>query len=303
MKTTFNRLIDDYNLLANNHFAWADYDWMKEYYRTIKVDKTEFEAITYELAKACVYSVLKKLHKTSGNKVIDDMRKQLFSDDMNAKNQFTDIPLFGDSFDLVSEAAITILSETEKQLNRGEAVNLEAKYSRKQLNRKVWIKEPDNLTAWKTEETTPIQEVYKAIRRSIEAERSIQSASGKFVYLDSVLEDENGDCTTYYRRLPLYYDIGGRMIDKNAFRLAGQPDSLTASDNEIYTAHKSDYMDCETIVSRLNLTRREAEVLHYRRKGYGKKAIATALNMRDDNVKILLKRIQKKAIAIGLFEE
>lgn len=303
MKNTFSELIHRYNILANDYFAWADYEWMKENYRMIKVDKTELESVTYELAKACVYSVLKKLHKASGSKVIDSMRKQLASDDINARNQFTDTPLFGDSFDLVFEAVITILSETEKQLDRGEATNLEAKYSEKRLSRKVWIKEPDNLAAWKTEETTPIQEVYKAIRRSIEAERSIQSASGKFVYLDDVLTDDDGNTDSYYHRLPLYYDIGGQMVDKNSFYLAGQPNSLTVSDNDIYTVHSSDYADAETIVSRLNLSKRESEILHYRRKGHGKKAIATALGMDERNVYTLLKRIQKKAIAIGLFEE
>jgi hypothetical protein len=76
----------------------------------------------------------------------------------------------GDGLDLVHEAAVAILEETAKQLERDpdQPTDLERPYTVRRLKRKVWIKTAESEKAWETVETTPIQEVYKAIRRAIQ---------------------------------------------------------------------------------------------------------------------------------------
>ncbi len=56
----------------------------------------------------------------------------------------------------------------------------------------------------------------------------------------------------------------------------------------------------ESLLAKLNLTSRQAQIIKYRLQGYGYKAIGTKLGVRADNVRNAMKAIQAKAEAIGL---
>lgn len=198
----------------------------------------------------------------------------------------------GDGLDLVNDAALAILEETAKQADRdpGQPVDLERVYTVRRLNRKVWIKTAETVNGWETVETTPIQEVYKAVRRSIDNSRSVQTdPRNGYTYLeDLAIDPESGDQSAIYRRLPKYTDLGGHVCDFN-----GKETVATTADRE--TVETTD-----RLVAAMRLTDREMSVLKYRLAGYGYKAIATALGLTVDNAKRCGRRIRDKATAAGL---
>ena len=199
---------------------------------------------------------------------------------------------FGDGMDFVNDAVLAILEETAKQLarNPSDPVDLTRPYEVRQLRKKVWIKTEEAENAWETVKTTPIQEVFRAIRRSIQNSRSFRiDPKNGYLYLDEMVKDgQTGEETNIYRRFPRYADLGGAVCDFN-----GQTLTPTTVDSE--TAETID-----DLVTKLNLTERQALILKYRLSGYGKKAIATRLGVGQKNVAESLKAMQKKAQAIGL---
>ena len=198
----------------------------------------------------------------------------------------------GDGLDLVNDAALAILEETAKQADRdpGLPVDLERAYTVRRLKRKVWIKTADSVNGWETVETTPIQEVFKAVRRSVQNSRHMQiDPRCGYTYLeDLVIDPETGDGSTIYRRLPKFADLGGHVCDFN-----GKETAATTADHE--TVETTD-----RLVAAMRLTDREMTVLKYRLAGYGYKAIATAMGLTVDNAKRCGRRIRDKATAAGL---
>lgn len=198
----------------------------------------------------------------------------------------------GDGLDLVNDAALAILEETAKQADRdpGLPVDLERAYTVRRLKRKVWIKTADSVNGWETVETTPIQEVFKAVRRSVQNSRHMQiDPRNGYTYLeDLAIDPETGDGSTIYRRLSKYADLGGHVCDFN-----GKETVATTADHE--TVETTD-----RLVAAMKLTDREMSVLKYRLAGYGYKAIATALGLTVDNAKRCGRRIRDKATAAGL---
>ena len=157
------------------------------------------------------------------------------------------------------------------------------------LNRKVWIKTAYSVNGWETVETTPIQEIYKAVRRAIEQSRATQAdPRNGYTYLADLATDPDSDTTeTIYRRLPKYADLGGYATDFNG--------ACT-----FYTADPETVNDYDNILERLNLTAKQAKVLALRQSGYGYKAIATYLGVTQRAVAKTVKAIQVKAVEIGL---
>lgn len=284
---------------------------------------TYTKALT-DLATAVTYSVLKKCIDVSQNKALIQV-KQSIARDRNALNgiayankhayttayntdgervQKVNDPdsvktlntlcaeCLGDGLDLVNDAVCAILTECQKQKDRepNAPTDLERPYTVRRLNRKVWIKTADSVNGWETVETTPIQEIYKAVRRAIEQSRAAQAdPRNGYTYLaDLATDPEDSDTAeTIYRRLPKYADIGGYETDFNG--------ACT-----FYTADPETVNDYDNIIERLNLTAKQAKVLALRQSGYGYKAIATYLAIRPDSVRDCLKAIQAKAVAIGL---
>lgn len=277
-----------------------------------------------DLATATTFAVLKKVINTTGNPMLQTVRKELtrdlhdldrlaYSNDNATRLAFNgggdlvsevlDPALvkaaadlaglsLGDGLDLVNDAVVAILSERAKQADRdpGLPLDMERPYTIRRLKRKVWIKTAESAKAWETVETTPIQEVYKAIRRSIDNSRSMQTdpRNGYTYIADLATDPESGDQTAIYRRMPKYADLGGHVCDFN-----GKETVATTADHETVES-------LDRLVAAMNLSDREATVLKYRLSGYGKKAIATAMGLSESSVATMQRRIKDKATASGL---
>lgn len=186
----------------------------------------------------------------------------------------------GDGIDLVHTAIVQVLAETQKP----DFDTLETPYTVQKLSKQVRIKS-DTSAAWKEVETKPIVETYRAVRTQVAENRQTDSRN-KYLYLDAIVTDENGNEYREYHRLPLYADLGGYACDMN-----GQT-FYTADDNTAETT--------EQLIEQLNLTTQQATILNYRLKGYGLKAIATALGVKKNTVIVHLKRTGEKIKKHGL---
>lgn len=289
--------------------------------QTTDTATTAYSDALEELATAVAYSVLKKCINTGYNEMLLTVRRELTrdnntlntidhcnlnavrltynedgdlveettnKDNRDALNTLTRQTL-GDGLDLVHTAVVAILEETAKQTDRGEAVNLETPYTVRRLKKKVWIKTADSVNGWETVETTPIREIYKAVRRAINDSRALATdARNGYTYIEGFSEDEEtGETSRIYRRMAKYADLGGYACDYNG--------ACT-----FYSADAQTVEDTDAIIERLGLTAKQAQVLSLRQSGYGYKAIATYLGVTQRAVAKTVEAIQKKAVAIGL---
>lgn len=279
----------------------------------------EYSNALQELAQAVTLAVLKKCINASSNKALVSVRNSLLEDmnTLNAikyasentsgehynengdlisdNNEFEQIlsamckKSFGDGMDLVNEAIIAIMEETEKQRTReGIKVDcwLEKPYSVRRVKDKVRIKREDS--QFVTVETVPIKEVYRRVRKTIYNNKSLELANNGFTYLEDIATDsETGISETIYRRYGKYADIGGYVTDFNGRQTT-------------YTADKQTVDDIEKIVKRLDLTDKQKQALDLRLCGYGYKAIATYLGITQRAVAKTIKSIQGKALDLGL---
>lgn len=194
---------------------------------------------------------------------------------------------FGDGLDLMHTAVATILTETAKATDL-TANFMEIPYNVRRLKRKVYIQSVDSLGGYETVQTTAIQEVYKAIRREIESNRTMQVASNKYTYLESIATDtESGTETEVFRRLPKYSGLAYEQTD-----ISGKVTAITADSETVRTT--------DELIAQMNLTTKQAKVLQLRQSGYGYKAIATYLGVTQRAVAKTVQAIQTKALAIGL---
>lgn len=192
------------------------------------------------------------------------------------------------SYDLVQSAILRILEELEKS-DKSSTFDIEKKYTVKRLKRKVRIKLSDSRGGYETVETSAIQESFRAVRREIMAAGSVQiDPRNGYTYIEDLVytTNENGAEKTYYR-LPKFSDLGGYVTDFNG--------AYT-----VYTADLQTAVDTDTLIDKMRLTPRQAQILSLRLKGYGAKAIATYLSIKPESVKDALKAIRKKAEKIGL---
>ena len=286
----------------------------------------DYEKALTDLACAVAHSVLKKCIDTSGNKTLLDVKRSITRDmdslrriayasdtayttkynadgdtvravnDRDSADALKKLcaDTIGDGIDLVHDAVCVILSERKKQKERDPdaPTDFERPYSVRRLNRKVWIKTADSVNGWQTVETTPIREIYKAVRRAIQQSRAVQTdPRNGYTYLSELATDTESDATeTIYRRLPKYADLGGQETDFNG--------ALT-----FYTADGQTVADIDTIIDGLDLTAKQAHVLQLRICGHGERAIATYLGISKQAVQKTLKQIQIKARDNGFTPE
>lgn len=294
-----------------------------ETYASASIDRTssDYASALTDLATAVAYSVLKKCIDTGYNETLVSIRYELARDNnalatiehcnehatrlvynedgdltqetvnTDCKKALTDLArqTLGDGLDLVNEAVLAIMQETAKQTARGETVDLERPYEVRRLKRKVYIKKEDTVNGWETVETTPIREIYKAVRRAINLSRAAATdPRNGYSYLEDMATDtETGETEKVYRRLPKYADLGGYACDYNG--------ACT-----LYSVDAETVKDVDTLIANMNLTKKQAQVLTLRQSGYGYKAIATYLGVTQRAVAKTVEAIQKKAIAIGL---
>lgn len=182
-----------------------------------------------------------------------------------------------DGIDLVQTAACAIL---EQAADHADGPGwLDRPYFVNRLSRRVYIRADDS-AAYRDEETAPMREIFRAVRRAVQESRAVQTdpRSG-YTYIEDLTAD--GLDVIYYR-LHKYADLGGYNVDGN------------------YTADRQTIDDYNAILGRLELTDRQAVILRLRMQGKGYKAIASYLGVSDKAVKKTVLQIKVKAIDIGL---
>lgn len=301
----------------------ATFSALLERYASASMDTTtdEYTTALTDLATAVAYSVLKKCINTGYNETLVEVRHDLTRDkqkltnithcsehstrliynedgdltqetiNSDCKKALEDLArqTLGDGLDLVNDAILAIMQETARQTKNGETVNLERPYIVRRLKKKVYIKNSDTVNGWETVETTPIREIYKAVRRSINTSRAMATdPRNGYSYIESMTTDpETGETETVYRRLTKYANLGGYACDFNG--------ACT-----LYSVDAETVRDTDTLIESMNLTKKQAQVLALCQSGYGYKAIATYLGVTQRAVAKTVEAIQKKAIAIGL---
>ena len=247
---------------------------LDEVKRSIYRDKNTLANIDYSCKQAFT---------TVYNEDGDRQTKTKDSDYRYAYNKLSQQTL-GDGLDLVHVAMVALLDESEKA-DRTRENFLENTYEVRRLKKKVWIKSADSVNGWETVETSPIREVYKAVRREVANSRSLNiDPSNGYLYLEDLATDEeSSEETTIYRRLNKFSDLAGNVTDYNG---AVTFETVDGASVDKY----------ENMVDALELTARQAKVLELRMGGYGCVAIGTYLGVKEESVMSVLKTIQKKAI-------
>nr|UWG84606.1 MAG: HNH endonuclease [Bacteriophage sp.] len=247
---------------------------LDEVKRSIYRDKNTLKNIDYSCKEAYI---------TTYNEDGDRVTKTKDSDYRYAYNKLTQQTM-GDGLDLVHVAMVALLDESEKA-DRTKENYLENTYGVRRLKKKVWIKSEDSVNGWETVETSPIKEVYKAVRREVANNRSLNiDPSNGYLYLEDLATDEeSNEETTIYRRLNKFSDLAGNVTDYNGAVTFETVDSASVD-------------KYENMVDALELTARQAKVLELRMGGYGCVAIGTYLGVKEESIMSVLKTIQKKAI-------
>ena len=200
-----------------------------------------------------------------------------------------------DGIDLVQTAALALL---EQAADHADGPGwLDRPYTVRRLSRRVYIKETDG-AAYREDETTPAQEVYRAVRRAVQESRAVQTdPRNGYTYIEDMTAD--GLDVIYYR-LHKYADLGGYAHNgHDVDRLPGGPAGF-GQGGEHYTADRQTVADYNDIIDRLDLTPRQREVLELRMSGRGYKAIASYLGVTQRAIAKTVEQVQKKALAIGL---
>lgn len=246
---------------------------LDEVKRSIYRDTNTLKNIDYSCKKAFV-----TVYSEDG----DRQTKTADSDYRYAYNKLTQQTL-GDGLDLVNTAIVSLLDECTKVDTTTENF-LETAYTVRRLKKKVWIKVEDSVNGWETVETSPIREVYKAVRREVANNRSLNiDPSNGYMYLEDLARDEeSNEETTIYRRLNKFSDLAGNVTDFNGAV-------------KFETVDGASVTDYDTMIERLELTTRQAQVLQLRMSGYGCVAIGTYLGVKEESVISVLKTIQQKA--------
>lgn len=214
------------------------------------------------------------------NEIADgDAFKALHGDNGNGGGLMSET--LTDGADLVQTAALALLEQAAEHADGAEW--LDRPYTVRRLSKKVYIQASDS-AAYREVQTTPIQEVYRAVRRAINDSRAMQTdPRNGYTYLEDMTEDGND---TIYRRLRKWEDVG------------------SADDcNGLYSADGQTVADYESTLAALNLTDRQAQIVHLRMQGKGYKAIATYLGITADGVKVQMRRLRDKCAALGFTPE
>lgn len=247
---------------------------LEEVKRSIYRDTNTLKNIDYSCKEAFT---------TVYNEDGDRQTKTKDSDYRYAYNKLTQKTL-GDGLDLVNTAIVSLLDECTK-VDTTTGNFLETVYTVRKLKKKVWIKVSDSVNGWETVETSPIREVYKAVRREVANNRSLNiDPSNGYLYLEDLAKDEeSNEEATVYRRLNKYTDLAGNVTDFNGAV-------------KFETVDSGSVADYDKMTEALELTARQAQVLQLRMSGYGCVAIGTYLGVKEESVRSVLQTIQKKAV-------
>lgn len=214
--------------------------------------------------------------------------------------------VLSDGMDLVQVASLAILEQCSNELvNDSEPGFIAKPYYITRLKKKIVIKKEDNKNGYETIATTPIQEVYRKVRKYIQDNKSLQiDPRNVYTYID--LNDDDSDSENrIYKRLDKYADLGGVSISSGfntvENTVINHVDSIHGG---LYTADSATVDTIEKLIDKLELTSRQAQVLKLRLRGYGLKAIGTYLGVSHQAIAKTLKQVQTKAIdKLGLTQK
>ena len=231
----------------------------------------DYTELLYTLAKAIVSSCAKKCIQmdSAHQPEYQDLVIQIEADYFASISDKVDIEniAFCDGIDLIQEAVCLLL---EHAMAHGSDIGwLDRPYTIRAIASRALIKESDT-EGYHEETTTPLQECYRAIRRTINNYQNSHSAHGN-LSLDS-LDSSQLDA--------LYIDC-----------------SKYSDPNKTLDIAKWDYED---LLHALNLTARQERIITLRMQGYGYQAIATYLGISKSTVTRTLDRLKDKCIAMGI---
>ena len=188
----------------------------------------------------------------------------------------------GDGYDLVNTAVVALLEVSAKYSDSGTGY-MTRPVTVRRLSKKVLIQSADS-ASFKDVETTPIQDVYRAVRRAIaDSKATATDPRNGYTYIEDMATDPaTGALETVYIRQGKFADLGGYAC------------------NGLYSADRQTADDTADILTRLELNGRQSTVVALRLRGYGNKAIATYLGIDPANVKRTLKQVQAKCSALGI---
>ena len=253
----------------------------KKYPRSFEQLKRDFEVaysngedyteLLYKLAKAIVSSCAKKCIQmdSAHQPEYQELVVQIETDYFASISDRTDIEniAFCDGIDLIQEAVCLLL---EQAMAHGPDIGwLDRPYTIRTIASRALIKEVDT-EGYQEETTTPLQECYRTIRRTIDSYQNSHSAHGS-LSLDS-LDSSQLDA--------LYIDY-----------------SKYTDPNKTLDTAKWDYED---LLHALNLTARQERIVTLRMQGYGYQAIATYLGISKSTVTRTLDRLKDKCTAMGI---
>ena len=197
-----------------------------------------------------------------------------------------------DGIDLVQEAAAALLEQAAEHA-AGENW-LDTPYIVRRLSRRVYVRLDDS-AAYQDDTTTPIQEVYKAVRRAVQASRAVQiDPRNGYLYLEDLTPD---GVDTIYHRLGKYADLGGYETGGHLPRPGETVNGRAIGGN--YTVDRQAAIDCAEIMEQLRLTDRQATIVRLRMQGKGYKQIATYLGVDEAGIKVQMRRLRAKCEKIG----
>ena len=253
-------------------------------YGLAKTNVPYFSAAIMTISKVIALSVLKKVYDPQRHgveNVSDSACRQEFQkmkfDIMNYKAVATlATETQGDGVDVLYAAIVALLDETKKYINNTNDIKhfdiVKTPLVKKELSKRVYIRLNDS-KAYRHRHTTVLQECFRAVRRFIGDSKNVAIPQNGYSYID-MYDTETLDI--YYYRCNKYADIGG--YDTNG----------------AYTVSAKDVRDINDIISLLNLTDKQLQILKLRLSGYGYKAIATYLGITHNAVINTTKKIQAK---------
>lgn len=187
-----------------------------------------------------------------------------------------------DGIDLVNAAIVALLELATEHAANG-AGWLDSVYTVRRLSKKVYICETDS-RAYKDVETTPMQEVYRAVRRVVANSRAVQTDPRSAYTYISIDAYEPEELEQIFVRCGKYADVGGTDCH-----------GLYTGDIESFRAQ----VNAEALIERMNLTARELQILKLRMRGYGGRTISNSLNISRGSYDRSLQNIRRKAREIG----
>lgn len=297
--TDLNRIANDPTVVDTMQAVgkWATFSTLK------KVNTASVNPVTMQATRNLMHdtaSIDRRQYVTENDHTVK------FNDDGDPVTVYNDLHKYTpsiigetltDATDLLQTALLTIWTETARIIQMYDPTALDGHFmttpeKRRILNHKIIIKDdPTAPSMWKEAEITPIQSVFKAVRREIENNRSMQ-VNNKYVYIDDLCADPNDPDHTekVYRRLDR---LTANLTAVNmATDLDGKPTPTLTTTDPTAVNMTTD------LLTALNLTKRQAQVLKFMSDGYGQKAIATRLGVCQNAIVTTIKQIRKKAVAV-----